>query len=69
MAQKTEPLSARVRRLREAKGWSARELARRIGVAQMTVAKLEAGSDPAWSIVQRLAEAFGVSTEDLRCLT
>lgn len=66
MKKPAEPLAAKVRRLRESKGWSLRELARRVGVTHPAIDKIERGADPNWSIVQRLADALGVDVQDLR---
>ena len=52
----------RVRELREARGWSQRELARRAGVRQATLSAIEneqtTGID--FETLERLAEALGV---------
>jgi transcriptional regulator with XRE-family HTH domain len=52
----------RVRELREARGWSQRDLAERAGVRQATVHQLEAGKTSRVDLdtLARLANAFGV---------
>ena len=56
------PITLRIRELREARGWSQRELAARAGVRQATVAMIERertkGVD--FDTLERLADAFGV---------
>lgn len=50
----------RVRRARQARGWSQRKLAVRAGVPQSTVGRIEAGIvDPRLSTVERLLRACG----------
>lgn len=53
----------RVRRLRVARGWSLRHLARMTGLNQSYLSKLEAGKvqSPGANAIARLAEAFGVA--------
>ena len=49
-----------VLRYRVERGWSQRELARRVGVKQPVIARLEAGeTEPKVSTLARLAEALG----------
>ncbi len=53
-----------IRQLREARGWSRRVLAGRLGVATATVANWERGSKlPLPRTRMRLADLFGVSVE------
>jgi transcriptional regulator with XRE-family HTH domain len=60
-------LGPRLRRLRESRGLSAAELARRIGVSRAAVAQFEGGNSvPTWATVQRIADALSVSTDALR---
>jgi transcriptional regulator with XRE-family HTH domain len=55
-----------VRREREARGWSQRELANRAGVGHATVAFLERGEkEPSAKTVQQLADAFDIPVGDL----
>jgi transcriptional regulator with XRE-family HTH domain len=64
---KPSPFPTRLRALREAAGLSVAELADRAGLSREAVRLYEAGRrDPAWSAVQRLADALNASTEDLR---
>jgi len=69
-------LGAAVRRLREARGWTQRELAERTGVSQGYIAKLEPASrpdqykssrqtNPSLAILGRLADGLGISIEQL----
>lgn len=60
--------SGQLRSLRESAGISLRELARRSGVPDTYLGKLEAGKkdDPSWRIVCQIAGALGVSTEAFR---
>lgn len=57
----------RVRRLREARGWSQRELVRLSGVPQSTIWQIEAGriESPGIDHVRALAGAFGVGVDVL----
>ncbi|MDR7927190.1 helix-turn-helix transcriptional regulator [Acidithiobacillus thiooxidans] len=48
-----------IRRARRAMGWTQRELARRAGMGQSHVLRVEQGSDVRLSTLQRLAEALG----------
>ena len=56
------PITLRLRELREAKGWSQRDLARRAGVRAATVNSLElrAAQKVDLSVLERLADALGV---------
>ena len=67
MTQKVEPLSSRLRRLREAKGWTQRRLAEAVGVAPQTIGHLETGhvGAPKARTLLRLAEALGVDFKEL----
>jgi transcriptional regulator with XRE-family HTH domain len=62
-------IGQRVRTLREARGWSQRELARRVGLTSKTISNYERGErgvkEPPLSTVQALAEVFGVTVIDL----
>ena len=56
----------RLKRLREAKGWTQTRLARESGVSQTYISELEAGkSIPTIVIAQKLARALGVPLADL----
>jgi transcriptional regulator with XRE-family HTH domain len=60
-ARRTFELGDRVRRLRETKGMSQSELARRIGSTQPAVARLEAGGvAPKVETLERIAAALGM---------
>jgi len=64
---KPETFGTRLRRLREHAGLTQRALAALIGISGAGVARLEADHvNPSWQTAQRLADALGVSTEDLR---
>lgn len=62
-------IGQRVKELREAKGWSQEELARRVGVNSKTIYNYESGArgakEPPLSTVRALADALGVSLDDL----
>lgn len=56
----------KVRRYREAQGWSQGELARRLGVSRQTVNAVETDKyDPSLPLALRLAKLFGVAVPDL----
>lgn len=62
----TARLGGRVRRLRNDREWSQAELARRVGVTQGQIAKIERGDRSArLSTAARLADALGVGLDDL----
>lgn len=56
-----------LKKLREAKGWSQAELARRVKVTRPYVTMLEAGvkKNPSLPILRRLAKALGVPVTEL----
>jgi transcriptional regulator with XRE-family HTH domain len=56
------PISLRLRELRTAKGWSQSELARRSGVPQYTISRLEAGEQESINLahLEQLATALEV---------
>ena len=60
-------LSENLRRLREDKGWSQRQLADRAGVHKAVIADVEAGKTkiPAYDRLVRIARALGVDPETL----
>lgn len=61
-----EGLAARVRLLREARGWTQQELAGRAGVSQAAVARMEAGErGPLLTTAWRVGRALGVSLDEL----
>lgn len=57
----------RLRRLREAKGWTQVELAKKARVTQALISQLEAGKKASPSVVPllRIAKALGVTVEEL----
>lgn len=57
----------RLRKIREARGWSQNNLAAKARMTQAMLSYLEAGKkEPGWDTVQALADAFGVSTDEFR---
>jgi transcriptional regulator with XRE-family HTH domain len=56
------PVYLRIRELREAKGWSQAELARRSGVPQSSISRLESGEQESVNFqhLERLADVLGV---------
>jgi transcriptional regulator with XRE-family HTH domain len=63
----TKRLQVRLRRLREAKGWTQAELAKKAHVTQAFISQLEAGAKATPSVVHilRIAKALGVTVEAL----
>jgi transcriptional regulator with XRE-family HTH domain len=59
------PILRELRRLRERRAWSQRDLAERSGVAQSTIAELEAGRLARHVTTRRLAAALGVEPAEL----
>jgi transcriptional regulator with XRE-family HTH domain len=61
------PISIRLEQLRTAHGWSQAELARRSGVPQPTISRLEAGKTRTIDLdnLERLANALGVNASAL----
>lgn len=56
-----DTIADRLSRTRQAKGWSARELARRAGVSVMAVTSAEQGKhEPSLSVLRNLARALEV---------
>ena len=55
------PLALRIKEIRDVKGWSQAELARRSGVPQPTISRLEAGQSDSVSLtnLEKLAKALG----------
>lgn len=60
-------IGERLKALRQKKGWSQRELARRAGVRHATLAELETGvrTETRTDIARRLAKALGVTLDYL----
>lgn len=60
-------LAENVRRLREERGWTQTELAKRVGVVFATINRIENEHHiPDWKFICDLADALGVTTDDLR---
>ncbi|DAC45279.1 MAG TPA: TIGR00270 family protein [Candidatus Poseidoniales archaeon] len=51
----------RIKRARETKGWSARELAKRLNLRLNDIQKAEAGVQPADNVLEKLAKALDIS--------
>lgn len=52
---------APVRRLRNQRGWTQEELAKRVGVARATIARIETGNRrPSLALLEQLAQALKV---------
>jgi ribosome-binding protein aMBF1 (putative translation factor) len=59
-AERAHVIGRRVRELREARGISQAELARRIGSSQSVIARLElGGAEPRFVLLERVAQALG----------
>lgn len=57
----------RLRKMREARGWSQSALADKAGISQVLVSTLESSKKhPGWGTVCRLATAMECSTEEFR---
>lgn len=64
---RSQEFGEKLRSLREAKGWSQAELARRSGVRQANISRYEQGlREPSWSIAVALAAALGVNVDAFR---
>lgn len=63
----TKRLKVKLQRLREAKGLTQMELAKKARVTQPLISQLEAGTKPTPSVVHilRIAKALGVTVEEL----
>jgi putative transcriptional regulator len=56
----------RLKEIRESKGWSQGELARRLGVSRQTINAVETDRyDPSLPLALRMARLFGVAVPDL----
>jgi transcriptional regulator with XRE-family HTH domain len=68
MPTKPEAFAHRLARLRQAAGMTQVSLALATGISIRTIQDLEQGVnlDPRWSNAVKLADALGVSTEDMR---
>jgi len=59
-------LENRLKELREAKGWSQGELARRLGVSRQTINAVETDKyDPSLPLALRMSKLFAVAVPDL----
>jgi transcriptional regulator with XRE-family HTH domain len=70
MAKRRDPLlralGARVRQLREGKGWTQESLADRAGLDRSYIAGIEAGlRNPSIKALARIAKGLGVSVSDV----
>lgn len=56
------PISIRIQELREARGWSQSELARRTGIRQASISAIENGQTSGidFAVLEGLADALGV---------
>ncbi len=55
-----------VKRLRTKRAWTQANLARRVGVSRVTIARIEIGNRrPSLALLERLAQAFQVALADL----
>ncbi len=56
----------RLKRLRENQGWTQQVLAEKVGVARVTIARIEIGNRrPSLELLERLAKALRVKAGDL----
>jgi putative transcriptional regulator len=63
---KADDMENRLRVLRAERRWSQAELAGRINVSRQAVNAIETGKhDPSLSLAFRIAEAFGMSVEEI----
>jgi putative transcriptional regulator len=59
-------LENRLKKMREAKGWSQGELARRLDVSRQTINAVESDKyDPSLPLALRMAKLFGVAVPEL----
>lgn len=58
-------LAETIKDLREEKGWSRRQLARRADVSEGAIRNAEKGSTPYAKTIRRLAKGLGVTAEEL----
>lgn len=60
-------LGERIKSLREERGWTQEELAKKISIGQQYISKYESGKAfPSFKTLEKLADAFGVSVDFLR---
>lgn len=61
-----EPLENNLKEVREARGWSQGELARRLGVSRQTINAVETDKyDPSLPLALRMAKLFGIAVPEL----
>jgi len=59
-------LKSRLKEVREGRGWSQGELARRLGVSRQTIKAVETDKyDPSLPLALRMAKLFGVAVPEL----
>jgi transcriptional regulator with XRE-family HTH domain len=59
-------MAGRIQRLREARGWSQQELAKRARISREYLARLETGrQDPRVSVLLKVARALNTTIDDL----
>ena len=58
----------RIKELRNLRGWSQTDVAKRVGVSQSHIQRYESGSDMRAETALAIADVFGVSIEHLLCL-
>jgi putative transcriptional regulator len=59
-------LRSRLKEVREGRGWSQGELARRLGVSRQTINAVETDKyDPSLPLALRMAKLFGVAVPEL----
>jgi putative transcriptional regulator len=59
-------LRSRLKKVREGRGWSQGELARRLGVSRQTINAVETDKyDPSLPLALRMAKLFGVAVPEL----
>jgi putative transcriptional regulator len=60
-----EFMSNKITELRQQKGWSQSELAKRLGVTRSHINKIEKGkTNASIALLERIAKEFGVSVKD-----
>lgn len=56
----------RLKRMREKRGWTQEDLASKVGVARVTIARIEIGNRrPSLELLERIAKALKVKVGDL----
>lgn len=63
----TNAVGARVKQLREGRGWTQATLAKKAGVSRVTIGRVEIGySRPSDALLRRLAKLLGTTSENLK---